>query len=214
MLSHHNPLLAQKENVLSQDFPGHTHERVCSSQEKITLAISGRKYDPGKKFPKKKSCDKPVPKKKKAAKMDEPKTDEVVKIPEDKLHLAISGRKYDPGKKFPKKKPRDKPVPKKKKAAKMDEPKTDEVVKIPEDKEPQYDDADDDDDDDSLPDPFLLQEPKRPKMLGTKEDQDEENAQTQTMDTDMPELISSNEEAAPKKIFTTKKPPQKKLPHK
>ena len=51
-------------------------------------------------------------------------------------------------------------------------------------------------------------------MSGTKEDQDEENAQTQTMDTDMPELISSDEEAAPQKTFTTKKPPQKKLPPK
>ena len=126
-------------------------------------------------------------------------------VAEKKLHLAISGRKFCPGKKFPKQKPCDKPKPKKKKAAKTDEPKTDEVVKIPEDKqpsqedlgEPQSDDADDDDDDDSLPDPFSPQEPKRPKTLGTKEDQDEENTQTQTMDTDMPELISSDEEAAP-----------------
>ena len=35
-------------------------------------------------FPKQKPCDKPNPIKKKAAKTDEPKTDEVVKIPEDK----------------------------------------------------------------------------------------------------------------------------------
>ena len=105
----------------------------------------------------------------------------------------------------------------------MDEPKTDEVVKIPEDKEPspedlgepQSDDPDnDDDDDDSLPDLFLLWEPKRPKMSGTKEDQDKENTQMQTMDTDMPELISSNKEAAPQKTFTTKKSPCKKLPRK
>ena len=143
-------------------------------------------------------------------------------VAEKKLHLAISGRKYDPGKKFPKKKPHDKPEPKKKKAAKMDEPKTDEVVEIPEDKkpspkdlgEPQSNDTDDDDDDDSLPDPFSLWEPKRPKTSGTKEDQDEEIAQTQTIDADMPELISSNEEAPPQKTFTTKKPLQKKLPHK
>ena len=144
-------------------------------------------------------------------------------VAKKRLHLAISGRKYDPGKKFPKKKPHDKPKPKKKKAAKVDEPKTDEVVKIPDDKEPspedlgkpQSDDADDDDDDDdSLPDPFSLREPKRPKTSETKEDQDEENTQTQTMDTDMPELISSNEEAAPQKTFTTKKPPWRKLPHK
>ena len=60
------------------------------------------------------------------------------------------------------------------------------MVKIPEDKqsspedlgEPQSDDADNDDHNDSLPDPFLLQEPKRPKTSETKEDQDEEDTQT------------------------------------
>ena len=143
-------------------------------------------------------------------------------VAEKKLHLAISGRKYDPGKKFPKQKPRDEPEPKKKKAAETDEPKTDKVVKIPEDKEPspedlgepQSDDAAAAEDDNSLPDPFSLQEPKRPKTLGTKEDQDEENIQTQTMDIDIPELIASDEEAAPQKTFTTKKPPWKKPTHK
>ena len=49
-------------------------------------------------------------------------------------------------------------------------------------------------------------------MKGTKEDQDEED--TQTMDTDMPELISSDEEDAPQKKFKTKKPSWKKTPHK
>ena len=135
-------------------------------------------------------------------------------VAEKKLHLAVSGRKYDPGKKFSKEKPCDKPETKKKKSAKMDEPKTDEVVKIPEDKqlspedlgEHQSDDADDDDNNDSLPDPFSPQQPKKPKMLGTKEDQDEENTQTQTMDTDMPELISSDEEAPPQQALSTKKP--------
>ena len=39
-------------------------------------------------------------------------------------------------------------------------------------------------------------------MMGTKEDQDEEN--TQTMDTNMPEFISSDEEDTPQKTFTTK----------
>ena len=53
------------------------------AEKKLHLAVSGRKYDLGKKFPKQKPCDKPKPKKK-AAKMDKPKTDEVVKIPEDK----------------------------------------------------------------------------------------------------------------------------------
>ena len=131
-------------------------------------------------------------------------------VAEKKLHLAVSGRKYDPGKKFPKQKPCDKPNPKKKKAAKTDEPKTDEVIKIPEDKqpspenlgEPQSNDANHDDDDNSLPDPFT--------PLGTKEDQDE--GDTQTMDTDMPELISSNEGGTPQQKFTTKKPSQKKPP--
>ena len=45
------------------------------AKKKLHLAVSGRKYDPGKKFLKQKPCDKPEPKKKKAAKMDEPKTD-------------------------------------------------------------------------------------------------------------------------------------------
>ena len=54
------------------------------AEKKLHLAVSGRKYDPVKKFPKQKPCDKPEPKKKKAAKTDEPKTDEVVIIPEDK----------------------------------------------------------------------------------------------------------------------------------
>ena len=53
------------------------------AEKKLHLAVSGRKYDPGKKFPKQKPHDKPKPKKK-AAKMDKPKTDEMVKIPEDK----------------------------------------------------------------------------------------------------------------------------------
>ena len=52
-------------------------------EKTLHLAVSGRKYDLGKKFVKQKPCDKPEPKKKKPAKMDEPKTDEVVKIPED-----------------------------------------------------------------------------------------------------------------------------------
>ena len=57
--------------------------------------------------------------------------------------------------------------------------------KIPEDKqpspedlvEPQSNDADDDDNDNSLPDPFSPWELKKPKTIGTKEVQDEENTQ-------------------------------------
>ena len=44
------------------------------AKKKLHLAESGRKYDPGKKFPKQKPHDKPKPQKKKTAKMDEPKT--------------------------------------------------------------------------------------------------------------------------------------------
>ena len=57
------------------------------AKKKLHLAVSGRKYDPGKKFPRWKPRDKPDPKKKKATKTDEAKTDEVVKIPEDKQPL-------------------------------------------------------------------------------------------------------------------------------
>ena len=35
------------------------------AEKKLHLAVSGRKYDPGKKFPKQKPHDKPDPKKKK-----------------------------------------------------------------------------------------------------------------------------------------------------
>ena len=91
------------------------------------------------------------------------------------------------------------------------------MVKIPEDKqpspenlgEPQSDDANNDNDGDSLPDPFTPWEPKKPKTMGTKEDQDKGDAQT--MDTDMLELISSDEGDAPQKKFTTKKPLRQKL---
>ena len=94
------------------------------------------------------------------------------------------------------------------------------MVKIPEDKqpspedlgEPHSDDANDDDNDDSLPDFFSPQKPKKPRTTGTKEDQDE--GDTQTMDTDMPELISSGEEDAPQQKIPTKKPSWKKPPHK
>ena len=91
------------------------------------------------------------------------------------------------------------------------------MVEISEDKQPspedlgesQSDNANDDEDDDSLPDLFSPRELKKSKTMATKEDQDEED--TQTMDTDMPELISSDEEDAPQKKFTTKKPLWKKL---
>ena len=43
------------------------------AKKKLHLAVSSRKYDPGKKFLKQKPHDKPNPTKKKAAKTDEPK---------------------------------------------------------------------------------------------------------------------------------------------
>ena len=42
------------------------------AEKKLHLAVSGRKYDPGKKFRKQKPHDKPNPKKNKASKTDEP----------------------------------------------------------------------------------------------------------------------------------------------
>ena len=60
------------------------------SEKKLHLAISGRKYDPGKRVPKRKSSDK-LPAKVKANKTDAPKKDEVtetqeaVELPEQDL---------------------------------------------------------------------------------------------------------------------------------
>ena len=54
------------------------------AEKKLHLAISGRKYDLGKKPPKPKPHVKPTTKKKKSAKPGEPKMDERAKIPEDK----------------------------------------------------------------------------------------------------------------------------------
>ena len=67
----------------------------------------------------------------------------------------------------------------------------------------------DNDNDTSLPDPFTPINPKKAKTWDTKEDQAEDTA-TQTpevMDTtDIPELISNEEEDPPTKEFTFKKP--------
>ena len=53
-------------------------------EKKLHLAVSGRKYDPGKKIPKPKTHVKSSTQTKKSAKPDEPKMDEKTKIPEDK----------------------------------------------------------------------------------------------------------------------------------
>ena len=53
-------------------------------RKKLHLAVSGRKYDPGKKTPKPKTCVKSRTQKKKSAKPHEPKMDEKTGIPEDK----------------------------------------------------------------------------------------------------------------------------------
>ena len=59
---------------------------------------------------------------------------------------------------------------------------------------------------------------KKLKTSGTKEDQDKETAEATStsgmMDRDMPELISEDDEDAPLKKFTFKKPPSWKPPHK
>ena len=61
----------------------------------------------------------------------------------------------------------------------------------------------------SLPDPFTPIDPKKAKTLDTKEDQAEDTA-TQTSEvmdmTDIPELISDEEEDEPTKQFTLKHP--------
>ena len=57
------------------------------AEKKLHLAVSGRKYDPGKKTPKPKPRVKSSTQKKKSAKPDEPKTDKKTKIPEDKQAL-------------------------------------------------------------------------------------------------------------------------------
>ena len=66
----------------------------------------------------------------------------------------------------------------------------------------------DTDDDDSLPDPFESQSAKKVETSDTKEDQAEDKATgtSEVMDTtDMPELISDEEEDEPTKQFTFKK---------
>ena len=62
--------------------------------------------------------------------------------------------------------------------------------------------------DDSLPDPFTLQDPKKVKMSGMKEDQAEDTATNmpETMDTGMPELILDDEQPSQKQ-FTFKNTP-------
>ena len=76
--------LLRKKIFDSKIFQASLAKEFVVAKKKLHLAVSVRKYDPGKKFPKQKPCDKPDTKKKKAAKTDEPKTDEVVEILEDK----------------------------------------------------------------------------------------------------------------------------------
>ena len=61
----------------------------------------------------------------------------------------------------------------------------------------------------------MPQDPKKVKMSGTKEDQAEDTATNmpEAMDTEMPELISGDEQP-PQKQFTFKKPPSQKPPRK
>ena len=65
----------------------------------------------------------------------------------------------------------------------------------------------DDDSDASVPEPFTPIDPKKAKTPDTKEDQAEDAATQEVMDTtDIPELISNEEEDPPTKEFTFKKP--------
>ena len=86
-----------------------------------------------------------------------------------------------------------------------------EITKIHGDDEQAKQDTDDDllyGSDDSLPDPFTLQDPKKVKTSGTKEDQAEDTATNmpEAMDTEMPELILDDEQPS-QKHFTFKNPP-------
>ena len=59
-------------------------KELQSWRTKLHLAVSGKKYHPGKNTLKQKTCVKSTTQKKKSAKPDEPKTDDKTKILEDK----------------------------------------------------------------------------------------------------------------------------------
>ena len=59
-------------------------KEFAAVEKKLHLAVSGRKYNPGKKTPKPKNRVKSSTQKKKSAKPDEPKMDKKTRIPEDK----------------------------------------------------------------------------------------------------------------------------------
>ena len=122
----------------------------------------------------------------------------------------------DAGKKTPKalKMKKDKSVTEKPtKTTEQATPKEQEKQEVaPPDAPPDKDDIlycdTDNDSDTSLPEPFTPKDPKKPKTPDTKEDQAEDTATPtpEVMDTtDIPELISDEEEDKPTKEFTFKK---------
>ena len=138
-----------------------------------------------------------------------------------KLHMAICRRKYDPGKKASCKKitPIKQKATEKKPTADQPTIPEAEITEIHGDDDEQTKlDTDDEllyGSDDSLSDPFTPQDPEKFKTTDTKEDQDKEksDASTTPMDTEMPELISDDDEVTPShRHFTFKKPSLQKPP--
>ena len=102
----------------------------------------------------------------------------------------------------------------------MDEPKTDKVVEIQEDKQSSPEDLGELQSDKMMimmmilcQTHFLLQNPKNQKHREPKKTKTKKTHKHKKW-TDMPELISSDKEATPQQVFTTKKPSRKKPPHK
>ena len=141
-----------------------------------------------------------------------------------KFYQAITSKTYDAGKKTPKalKMKKDKAVTDKptKPTTEPATPKEQEKQKeTPPDTAPDKDDIlycdTDDDSSASLPHPFTPIDPKKAKMPDTKEDQAEDAATQEVMDTtDILELISDEEEDPPTKEFTFKKPTGHRPHHK
>ena len=125
-------------------------------------------------------------------------------VEQKKFYQAITSKTYDAGKKTPKalKMKKDKPT---KATTELATPKEQEKQEVtPPDTSPDEDNIlycdTDDDSDASLPDPFTPIDPKKAKTSDTKEDQAEGAATQEVMDTtDIPELISNEEEDPPTK---------------
>ena len=136
-------------------------------------------------------------------------------VEQKKFYQAVTSKMYDAEKKAPKalKMKKDKVVMDKptKPTTEPFTPKEQEQQEAtPPDTPPNEDDVlycdTDNDSDVSLPDPFAPIDPKKAKMLDTKEDQAEDIVTQEDMDTtDILELISDEEENPSTKDFTFKK---------